>query len=161
MSRSFWWPVAIVIFTALGIVSGYCIAPLTASSACEDAPAACTPCQAEKSPPQANPKQHIHFVMDDLRFGSSNTEQFKIKRIEFEYKGDGIEGDVMKCFLTLFSSSSASSTCAPTCCAPCPAPVPSDTPAPVTSIVTQQFAPLNLINQVTPAPDATWSCEYE
>ena len=58
----------------------------------------------EKSVHSPEPKQHFRFVLDNLRFRTDEKNILTIKRVEVEYAGDGIDGDVAKCAITLGQS---------------------------------------------------------
>jgi hypothetical protein len=58
----------------------------------------------------AVPKQYFHFVVDGVSYKSGD-EMGKVKRIEIEYKGDGLVPDLVKTVMAL-SSGGESATAA-------------------------------------------------
>jgi len=105
VTQNRWWTLAALgalavvgMYTAVRSATGVdaCGNPGVCVSSCA-APACCAP---EVKPTQyPPPKQHFRFALDNLNFRMGSEGECKIKRIEFEYKGDGIEADVAKAAL--------------------------------------------------------------
>jgi hypothetical protein len=105
VTQNRWWTLAALgalavvgMYTAVRSATGVdaCGNPGVCVSSCA-APACCaSDAKPTQDPP---PKQHFRFVLDNLNFRMGSEGECKIKRIEFEYKGDGIEADVAKAAL--------------------------------------------------------------
>ncbi|MBL8797904.1 MAG: hypothetical protein JNM56_28660 [Planctomycetia bacterium] len=100
MTQNRWWGLAAV--GALAVVGMYtamrCSAGVDACGNPVGCVAACCKTVAQPTPP-APPKQHFRFVLDNLSFRMGNEGECKIKRLEIEYKGDGIDAEVAKAAL--------------------------------------------------------------
>lgn len=111
MTQNRWWTLAVLgalavvgMYTAVRSAAGVdaCGNPCTSSGCCA------VPAPAEAKPALFQPpKQHFRFVLDNLTFRMGGEGECKIKRIEFEYKGDGIEADVAKTALTAGNAESS------------------------------------------------------
>lgn len=64
-----------------------------------DAPQVLPAAYSARSTASDHRKQYGHFVLDNLRVNAMGVS-CTVKRIRFQYKGDGIDGDVAKCALT-------------------------------------------------------------
>jgi hypothetical protein len=85
------------------------------SAAGNDAPRPMTPAPAPSSPAAAPPaqssapRQYFHFVVDGVSYKSGD-ELGKVKRIEIEYKGDGLVPDLAKTVMALATGGESEKT---------------------------------------------------
>jgi hypothetical protein len=125
MTQSYWWIVKAVPALAVGGVVGFVFSPLASSwtiaaPRCSDSSSRASasftgssPCPASPATTAA-PEQYIHFVMDNVYLKTKDDSVgFKIKKVEFEYKGLEIRADsVIKASLETKGSNEDVAKCA-------------------------------------------------